>query len=54
MALLLRRAAVARAPLRFATGARAFAEGGIPTTINLNFSTPGAQFYKDFPAKMVR
>ena len=35
---------------------RSFAEGpeGIPATLNLNFSAPSAQLYKDFQAKQVR
>ena len=38
---------VARVPVRH------FAEGDIPSTINLSFSTPEAQLYKNFEAKMV-
>ena len=40
-------AQVARVPVR------TFAEGDIPATLNLSFSTPGAQLFKNFEAKMV-
>ena len=32
---------------------RTFAEGDIPATLNLSFSTPEMQLYKNFQAKMV-
>jgi hypothetical protein len=38
---------VARVPVR------TFAEGDIPATLNLSFSTPEMQLYKNFQAKMV-
>ena len=38
---------VARVPVR------TFAEGDIPATLNLSFSTPEQQLYKNFQAKMV-
>lgn len=38
---------VARVPVR------TFAEGDIPATLNLSFSTPESQLYKNFQAKMV-
>ena len=40
-------AQVARVPVR------TFAEGDIPATLNLSFSTPGTQLFKNFEAKMV-